>query len=113
MDVKTVEKWKSLYGANRIFYRSFRMMLFGFFYVDDKEELPEDQKTKIDLGDGQIKKVKTIGDRWSLFQQVNFNNNSQPHYVLITPDGKVSTLLFQDICRKRFQKIPGMRIKFL
>ncbi|RXM39518.1 protein-disulfide reductase, partial [Chryseobacterium sp. CH21] len=46
-------------------------------------------KTKIDLGEGQIKKVKTIGDRWSLFQQVNFNNNSQPHYVLITPDGKV------------------------
>ncbi|WP_333597647.1 protein-disulfide reductase DsbD family protein [Chryseobacterium flavum] len=58
-------------------------------YVDDKEELPEDQKTKIDLGDGQIKKVKTIGDRWSLFQQVNFNNNSQPHYVLVTPDGKM------------------------
>jgi thiol:disulfide interchange protein DsbD len=24
-----------------------------------------------------------------LFQQVNFNNNSQPHYVLVTPDGKV------------------------
>jgi len=24
-----------------------------------------------------------------LFQQVNFNNNSQPRYVLITPDGKV------------------------
>jgi thiol:disulfide interchange protein DsbD len=22
-------------------------------------------------------------------QQVNFNNNSQPHYVLVTPDGKV------------------------
>lgn len=58
-------------------------------YVDDKEELPEDQKTKIDLGDGQVKKVKTIGDRWSLFQTANFNNNSQPHYVLLTPDGKV------------------------
>lgn len=64
-------------------------IVLASLYVDDKEELPEDQKTKIDLGDGQIKKVKTIGDRWSLFQQVNFNNNSQPHYVLITPDGKV------------------------
>ncbi|MGV2451815.1 UNVERIFIED_CONTAM: cytochrome c biogenesis protein CcdA [Ralstonia mannitolilytica] len=64
-------------------------VVLASLYVDDKEELPEDQKTKIDLGDGQIKKVKTIGDRWSLFQQVNFNNNSQPHYVLITPDGKV------------------------
>ncbi|MGG1920495.1 cytochrome c biogenesis protein CcdA [Chryseobacterium sp. NRRL B-14798] len=64
-------------------------VVLASLYVDDKEELPEDQKTKIDLGDGQINKVKTIGDRWSLFQQVNFNNNSQPHYVLITPDGKV------------------------
>lgn len=64
-------------------------VVMASLYVDDKEELPEDQKTKIDLGDGQVKKVKTIGDRWSLFQQVNFNNNSQPHYVLLTPDGKV------------------------
>lgn len=64
-------------------------VVLASLYVDDKEELPEDQKTKIDLGDGQVKKVKTIGDRWSLFQQVNFNNNSQPHYVLVTPDGKV------------------------
>ncbi|SIS69622.1 protein-disulfide reductase DsbD family protein [Chryseobacterium gambrini] len=64
-------------------------VVLASLYVDDKEELPEDQKTKVDLGDGQVKKVKTIGDRWSLFQQVNFNNNSQPHYVLLTPDGKV------------------------
>lgn len=64
-------------------------VVLASLYVDDKEELPEDQKTKIDLGDGQVKKVKTVGDRWSLFQQVNFNNNSQPHYVLLTPDGKV------------------------
>ncbi|GAA5100193.1 cytochrome c biogenesis protein CcdA [Chryseobacterium ginsengisoli] len=64
-------------------------VVLASLYVDDKEELPEDQKTKIDLGDGQMKKVQTIGDRWSLFQQVNFNNNSQPHYVLLTPDGKV------------------------
>lgn len=64
-------------------------IVLASLYVDDKEELPEDQKTKIDLGEGQVKKVKTIGDRWSLFQQVNFNNNSQPHYVLITPDGRV------------------------
>jgi len=24
-----------------------------------------------------------------MFQQINFNNNSQPHYVLVTPEGKV------------------------
>ncbi len=64
-------------------------VVLASLYVDDKEQLPENQKTKIDLGDGQMKKIKTIGDRWSMFQQVNFNNNSQPHYVLVTPDGKV------------------------
>ena len=64
-------------------------VIIASLYVDDKEELPEDQKTKIEISEGQVKKVKTIGDRWSLFQTINFNNNSQPHYVLLTPDGKV------------------------
>lgn len=58
-------------------------------YIDDKELLPENEQTSIDMGAGQKKKIKTIGDKWSMFQQVNFNNNSQPHYVLVTPDGKV------------------------
>lgn len=64
-------------------------VILASLYVDDKEELPESEKTKIDMGNGQMKKIKTIGDRWSMFQQVNFNNNSQPHYVLVTPDGRV------------------------
>lgn len=64
-------------------------VILASLYVDDKEELPENEQTKIDMGNGQMKKIKTIGDKWSLFQQINFNNNSQPHYVLISPDGKV------------------------
>lgn len=58
-------------------------------YVDDKEELPESEQTKITVEGGQTRKVKTIGDRWSIFQEVNFNDNTQPVYVLMTPDGKV------------------------
>ncbi|RRQ45293.1 protein-disulfide reductase DsbD family protein [Chryseobacterium sp. SC28] len=64
-------------------------LIIASVYVDDKEELPQNEQIKIDMGDGQMKKIKTIGDKWSLFQQVNFNNNSQPHYVLVTPDQKV------------------------
>lgn len=64
-------------------------VILASVYVDDKEELPENEQIKIDMGEGQMKKIKTIGDKWSLFQQVNFNNNSQPHYVLVTPDQKV------------------------
>ncbi|MDO4225298.1 MAG: thioredoxin family protein [Bergeyella zoohelcum] len=64
-------------------------VVLASLYVDDKEELPAEEQTKIDMGGGQMKKIKTIGDKWSMFQQINFNNNSQPHYVLVTPDGKV------------------------
>ncbi len=64
-------------------------VVLASLYVDDKEELPESEQVSVDLGNGQKRKIKTIGDKWSLFQQVNFNNNSQPHYVLITPEGKV------------------------
>ena len=64
-------------------------LIIASVYVDDKEELPENEQIKIDMGEGQMKKIKTIGDKWSLFQQVNFNNNSQPHYVLVSPDQKV------------------------
>ena len=64
-------------------------VVLASLYVDDKEALPESEQTSIDMGNGQKKKVKTIGDKWSLFQQINFNNNSQPHYVLVSPDGKV------------------------
>ncbi len=64
-------------------------VILASLYVDDKEELPENQQTKVDMGGGQMKKIKTVGDRWSMFQQINFNNNSQPHYVLVTPDGRV------------------------
>lgn len=64
-------------------------VVLASLYVDDKEALPESEQTRIDMGGGKMKKIKTIGDRWSMFQQINFNNNSQPHYVLVTPEGEV------------------------
>lgn len=64
-------------------------VVLASLYVDDREELPKGEQTYIDYGNGQKKKITTIGDKWSLFQQVNFNNNSQPHYVLVTPKGEV------------------------
>lgn len=64
-------------------------VILASLYVDDKEALPESEQFRVDMGEGQMKRIKTIGDRWSMFQQINFNNNSQPHYVLVTPEGKV------------------------
>lgn len=64
-------------------------VVLASLYVDDKESLPVSEQTMVPIGEGQKKKIQTIGDRWSLFQQINFKNNSQPHYVLLTPEGRL------------------------
>ena len=88
-------------------------VILASLYVDDKEELPEAEQTKVDLGNGQMKRIKTIGDKWSMFQQVNFNNNSQPHYVLVTPEGKViNTPVSGLYAERRFQKFLECGIEF-
>lgn len=58
-------------------------------YVDDKKiKLPEEEWFK-SKNDGKIK--KTLGEVNADIQIVNFEKNSQPYYVLITPDGRVLT----------------------
>lgn len=59
-------------------------------YVDDKVKLPEDQQGVFEYEvEGQMKKkkIKTIGNKWATFQTQVFNNNSQPYYVMLSPDG--------------------------
>ena len=60
-------------------------------YVDDRTELPKEQQgtveIKYDNGKVKIKKIKTIGDKWSTFETIAFKNNSQPRYALLSPDG--------------------------
>lgn len=52
-------------------------------YVDDRKELPEDQKFKYVKPNGGVKEINTVGDKWATFQTLNFRNNSQPFYVLM------------------------------
>ncbi len=61
-------------------------------YVDDRENLPVDQripayKTK----DGATKNIKTIGDKWSTFQAENFNQVTQPLYVVVDTKERLAT----------------------
>ena len=58
-------------------------------YVDDRKKLPEGMDFKFRRSDGTIKNIKTIGQKWSTFQYLNFNTASQPYYVLMAPDGKL------------------------
>ncbi len=54
-------------------------------HVDDKTPLPE---PVIVNENGQERKLRTIGDRWSYLQRYKFGANAQPFYVLLSPDGK-------------------------
>ncbi len=59
-------------------------------YVDDKVLLPEEQQGVFEYMAGKElkkKKIKTIGNKWATFQTQVFNNNSQPYYVMLSPDG--------------------------
>ncbi|NCT10863.1 MAG: DUF255 domain-containing protein [Flavobacteriia bacterium] len=56
-------------------------------YVDDNEkELPKEAQFTFLKDNGKTKEIKTVGDKWATFQVVNFNNASQPFYVLMSPN---------------------------
>ena len=53
-------------------------------YVDNKTKLPE---PIIVQENGQERKLRTLGDKWSYLQRMKFGANAQPFYVLIDNDG--------------------------
>lgn len=60
-------------------------------YVDDRKLLPEDAQFLFTTANGHKKEIKTVGDKFATMQTENFSNNSQPFYVLISPDEKLLT----------------------
>ena len=54
-------------------------------YVDDKTPLAEPITV---TENGQQRILRTIGDKWSYLQRTKVGANTQPCYVLLTPDGK-------------------------
>ena len=64
-------------------------------YVDDRTELPESERIEVDRGNGTKRRLRNIGNKWSHFQQQRFQINTQPYYVLLSPDGK--TVLNQPV----------------
>lgn len=56
-------------------------------YVDEDKALPDDQVIEVPRATGKgTKMLKTTGDRWQYLQEKYFVANSQPYYVLISPD---------------------------
>lgn len=53
-------------------------------YVDDKKELPENEKY---VSKETGKKIKTIGNKWSDFQITKYKANAQPYYLILDTEG--------------------------
>ena len=58
-------------------------------YVDDRNKLIKENQFSIKRSNGTLKMIKTIGQKWSTFQYLNFKTASQPFYVLMTTEGKL------------------------
>ena len=55
-------------------------------YVDDKALLPVEKRFKYTTKTGASKEINTVGDLWATFQAENFNQVTQPLYVVLSPD---------------------------
>jgi thiol:disulfide interchange protein DsbD len=56
-------------------------------YVDDRKELPENQKFTLKYQSGRERQIENVGQKWAAFQAINFQSVAQPHYILMMPDG--------------------------
>lgn len=53
-------------------------------FVDDKTPLPEVIEV---TENGQTRKLRTVGDKWSYLQRTKFGENTQPFYALLDNEG--------------------------
>lgn len=53
-------------------------------YVDDRDELPKEEQYESELTGNTI---KTYGQKWLEYQQLNYNTNAQPLYVIKDTEG--------------------------
>jgi thiol:disulfide interchange protein len=58
-------------------------------YVDDRAALPAAERTLVKNEQGVEQEIRTVGDRWALFQQVNFKQVTQPLYVILDKEERI------------------------
>ncbi|HUH74649.1 MAG TPA: cytochrome c biogenesis protein CcdA [Chitinophagales bacterium] len=59
-------------------------------YVDDRTPLPEDEQYNSNVT-GKLKRIKTIGNKWTDFEIRHFQKASQPFYVIVDAEMNVLT----------------------
>jgi thiol:disulfide interchange protein DsbD len=60
-------------------------------YVDDRSELPESERVRVDRLDGSGRQltIDRVGEKWHYLQQSVFQHATQPYYALVSPDGQL------------------------
>jgi thiol:disulfide interchange protein DsbD len=58
-------------------------------YVDEKIELPVEEQQVLPMKSGGTFRLRTTGHKWQYMQTELFDNNSQPYYVLLSPEGRL------------------------
>lgn len=79
--------------------------------VDDKTKLPK----PIEIEEhGKMRKLKTIGDKWSYLQRSKFGANAQPFYILLNDEGQPlgPSYAFNEDVSKYIQFLQGGLTKF-
>lgn len=58
-------------------------------YVDEKIEALESEQIEVPKATGGTRVIRNNGHKWSYFQTEFFNTNTQPYYVLLSPEGEL------------------------
>ncbi len=53
---------------------------------NDRKKLPGSEQFRYKNAAGEEKQIRTIGDKWAAFQTENFNQVTQPLYVVLSSD---------------------------
>jgi len=54
-------------------------------YVDERTKLPVTEQYETTIA-GKVKKVRTVGDKWTVMQAERYKINSQPYYLVLDHD---------------------------
>ena len=72
-------------------------------YIDDRKKLDIKDQFNFKFSNGRIKKIESLGQKWTTFQAINFNSASQPYYVQINTDLELLNLPIQYSGKKEFK----------
>ncbi|MEK7225444.1 MAG: cytochrome c biogenesis protein CcdA, partial [Bacteroidota bacterium] len=73
---------EQVWSDPRVLQRLRENVVLISLYVDEKTLLPEAEQIEVKVGK-KMKKLKTIGNKWSYLQTSRYETNAQPYYVLI------------------------------